>query len=88
MNDTVNQFDVRQSGQFAIRGTFTKLFYQLKQAGLPNIVLYFIILHSLQELQESSYLAFKSRHTIPKDVKKNRQHGTINILIVLFGSRF
>ena len=68
LNDTINQFDVTQSGQSAIGGTFTKLFYKLKQTSLPNVVLYFIILHSLQELQESSYLAFKSRHTIPKDV--------------------
>ena len=74
--------------KLAIRRTFAKLFYKLKTPGLPDIILYFIRLNSLQELQESSYLAFKSRHTIAKNVKKNRKHRTVNILIVLFSSRF
>ena len=88
LNNTINQFNVRQSRQFTIRGTLAKLFYKLKQTGLPDIILNFIILHSLQEIQESGYLAFKSRHTIAENVKKNRQHRTVDIFIVLFSSCF
>ena len=88
LNDTINQFDIFQARQFTIRGALAKLLYKLKQAGLTDIILNFIILHSLQELQESGYLAFKSTHTIAKDVKENRQHRAVNIFIVLFGSSF
>ena len=88
MNDTINQFDIFQTRQFTIRGALAKLLYKLKQAGLPNVILYFIILHSLQELQKSGYLAFKGFHTIPKNKKGNRQHRTVDIFIILFSSRF